>query len=184
MPTGTGFTEKVEAATKPLALRVTPSWEAWEQSDHFSLYRRKVPVLFLHTGLHPDYHRPGDDWWKLEAKGAARIAAATADIVRRIADDDARPEYREKPKRAVLGVNLGDEDDGGGARVGQVIPTLAAANAGLVTGDVIVQADGKKIKSSGDLMSVLGEHRPGDEIEVVYRRAGVETKVKVKLSER
>jgi S1-C subfamily serine protease len=163
---------------------VTPSWEAWEQSDHFSLYRRKVPVLFLHTGLHPDYHRAGDDWWKLEPKGAAKIAAATADLVRRLADDSGRPEFREKPKRAILGVNLGDEADGKGARVGQVFPGLAAANAGVQQGDVIVQADGKPVRNSADLMKILADRKPGDEVALVYRRADAEAKVTVKLSAR
>ncbi|MCE9636074.1 MAG: M28 family peptidase [Planctomycetes bacterium] len=182
--TGTGFAEKVDAAAKAQSLRTTYSWEAWEQSDHFSLYQKKIPVLFLHTGLHPDYHRPADDWWKLEAKGAAKIARAASDIVRALADDDARPEFRTKPARAVLGVSLGDVDGEKGARLDQVFPGLAAASGGLQAGDVIVEADQKPIRSSGDLAKVLADHKPGDEIEVVFRRGGKDAKAKLKLSGR
>jgi hypothetical protein len=183
-PTGSGFMDRVDALAKGHSLRVTHSWDAWEQSDHFSFYRKKVPVLFLHTGLHPDYHRPADDWWKLEAKGAARIARFAADLVRGIADDDARPEFREKPKRPFLGVNLGDADDGAGATLGLVYPGQPAANAGLQRGDVVVEADGKRIRSAGDLTRAIGERRPGDVIDVVFLRGKERITAKLTLGGR
>lgn len=30
-------------------------------SDHHAFYMKNIPVLFFHTGGHPDYHAPGDD---------------------------------------------------------------------------------------------------------------------------
>lgn len=30
-------------------------------SDHHTFYMKNIPVLFFHTGGHPDYHAPGDD---------------------------------------------------------------------------------------------------------------------------
>lgn len=42
-------------------------------SDHHSFYIHQVPVIFLHTGQHDDYHKPTDDADKLKAKEEASI---------------------------------------------------------------------------------------------------------------
>ena len=41
-------------------------------SDHFSFYKKKVPVLFFWTGFHPDYHKPSDTADKINVAGCAR----------------------------------------------------------------------------------------------------------------
>jgi Zn-dependent M28 family amino/carboxypeptidase len=41
-------------------------------SDHTSFYRKNIPVLFFFTGLHSDYHKPGDDFNKLNYTGGYR----------------------------------------------------------------------------------------------------------------
>jgi hypothetical protein len=55
-----------------------------ERSDQWPFLRRGIPAVFLTTGLHPDYHTPGDeagriDFGKLER--IARLAARAAWIV-------------------------------------------------------------------------------------------------------
>ncbi|MBT1688660.1 M20/M25/M40 family metallo-hydrolase [Dawidia soli] len=35
-------------------------------SDQTSFYKKNIPVLFFHTGGHPDYHMPGDDADKVD----------------------------------------------------------------------------------------------------------------------
>ncbi|MVT11495.1 M20/M25/M40 family metallo-hydrolase [Chitinophaga tropicalis] len=42
-------------------------------SDHHNFFMNKVPVIFLHTGPHDDYHKPTDDAPKLKAKEEALI---------------------------------------------------------------------------------------------------------------
>lgn len=42
-------------------------------SDHGSFYAKNLPVLFFHTGGHPDYHMPGDDIGKVDVKAEAAI---------------------------------------------------------------------------------------------------------------
>ncbi len=42
-------------------------------SDHHNFFMSKVPVIFLHTGPHDDYHKPTDDIEKLKAKEEAII---------------------------------------------------------------------------------------------------------------
>lgn len=42
-------------------------------SDHHNFYMSGIPVIFLHTGPHDDYHKPTDDADKLEPKEEALV---------------------------------------------------------------------------------------------------------------
>jgi Zn-dependent M28 family amino/carboxypeptidase len=42
-------------------------------SDHTSFYRKDIPVLFFFTGLHADYHKPTDDFDKINYKGELEV---------------------------------------------------------------------------------------------------------------
>lgn len=50
-------------------------------SDHAPFYRKGVPVLFLHTGSHPHYHRPSDTPEKLNYNGLVSVARLALEIV-------------------------------------------------------------------------------------------------------
>ena len=82
------------------------------------------------------------------------------------------------PPRAVLGINLGPNDDvkGGGVEVVSVSPGGAAERAGLKAGDVLTEINGKALKAEGDesareqLLSEMRKVKPGDSVAVSYRR--------------
>src|SRR5690606_37900697 len=42
-------------------------------SDQTSFYKKDIPVLFFHTGGHPDYHKTGDDAHKIDYKSLKSI---------------------------------------------------------------------------------------------------------------
>ncbi|QDK82275.1 M20/M25/M40 family metallo-hydrolase [Spirosoma sp. KCTC 42546] len=42
-------------------------------SDNAAFYAKQIPVLFFHTGGHPDYHKPSDDPDKIDAKAEEAI---------------------------------------------------------------------------------------------------------------
>lgn len=42
-------------------------------SDNAAFYARQIPVLFFHTGGHPDYHKPTDDSDKIDAAAEEAI---------------------------------------------------------------------------------------------------------------
>jgi Zn-dependent M28 family amino/carboxypeptidase len=42
-------------------------------SDHGSFYAKQIPVLFFHTGGHDDYHKPGDDFEKIDLEAESKI---------------------------------------------------------------------------------------------------------------
>lgn len=50
-------------------------------SDHGSFYAKQVPVLFFHTGGHPDYHMPSDDADKINAEAEAKIIDLEIQII-------------------------------------------------------------------------------------------------------
>jgi hypothetical protein len=181
-PTASGTAEPVAQLAAAQGLRcTTASWEAWEQSDHFTFYRRGVPSLFLHTGLHADYHRPGDKWWKIAAEPEARIARMVADLTREVADSAARPQFAKKPPRPVLGVRLADAD-GGGAKLLEVTPGFGANAAGLLAEDVVTGFNGTKIGSAADLSEAIQATKEGDVVEVSFRRGAEQRTVKVRIA--
>ena len=50
----------------------------------------------------------------------------------------------------------------GGVMINEVRADSPAAKAGLKAGDIIVEADGKEVKSDGDLIRVIAEKKDGD----------------------
>lgn len=181
-PTAIGTAEPVArlAATHGLKC-TTASWEAWEQSDHFAFYLKGVPSLFLHTGLHADYHRPSDKWWKILAEPEARIARMVLDLTRELADSPTRPQFAKKPPRPILGVRLADAE-GGGAKLLEITPGFGANAAGLQAEDVVTRFNGARITSASDLSESIQATKEGDVVEVVFRRGTEEKTVKVRIS--
>lgn len=59
-----------------------------------------------------------------------------------------------------------------------VVPDSPGAKAGLVAGDVIVEADGKKITSTYGLRDALAEKLPGDQVTLkVFKKSSSKTEV-------
>jgi hypothetical protein len=159
-------------------------------SDHFSFYRAKVPVLFLWTGFHPDYHKPSDTADKINVPGMRRIVDFSADVVTDLATAEKPPEYVEGVKtggvlRPSDGPRLGvvpDYDKGGdGLPIAGVSEGGPAAKAGLKEGDRIVELAGKPVKNITAYMELMAAQKKGETIEVVIVRDGKKQTVKVKL---
>lgn len=53
-------------------------------SDHMSFSRHKIPVLFFFSGLHADYHRPTDDWEKIDVERTLEIIRVVQSCLRRL----------------------------------------------------------------------------------------------------
>jgi serine protease Do len=74
-----------------------------------------------------------------------------------------------------------DLTDANGAVVSQVESDSPAAKAGMKTGDVITELDGKKITDASDLQVAVGEMRPGTTIKLGLLRDGKSLTVPVTL---
>ena len=62
-------------------------------SDHTSFTAKQVPVLFFFSGLHADYHRPGDTWEKIDAPGTVKLLALISDIADQLRAEARRPQF-------------------------------------------------------------------------------------------
>jgi hypothetical protein len=174
---GHGLRGRVEEAAAGLGLDLQPHGDPWTPSDHTSFYAAGVPVLFLFTGLHPDYHRPSDTWEKINPAGLATVTAFAARVTAAAAAG-APPLYvRLEPRRR--GPLFGITPDFAaaerpGVRVAGVRGASPAERAGVQPGDVIVRFAGVDVKTLEDLTSALRDRRAGERVEVVVRRDGRE----------
>jgi hypothetical protein len=191
---GRTLREAVREATSAAGVSATLRESPYGPSDHSQFYTAGTPVLFFHTGSHPDYHRPSDTADKIDAVGMAKIAAVGARVGERLAGGP-RPAYvavprpkRERPESSVgarvfLGVSAtGGESDG--LRLSQVVGGSGAEKAGLREGDVLVRFGGTTLNGFDDLLAALKDRKPGDEVRVLYLRDGLEHETMTTLGTR
>ncbi len=164
-------------------------------SDHTSFYRKQIPVLHFFTDLHPDYHKPTDDWDKLNYEGMARIVDMVYDVAVRVANAEQRLTYvrvaPERPRRgqqserAYLGsVPSFGNSDVDGVLLDAVTKGGQAENAGLKAGDIIVKIGNIDIHGLEDLDQALREYKPGQKVKVVVKRKDKELSFEVTLGRR
>jgi Zn-dependent M28 family amino/carboxypeptidase len=150
-------------------------------SDHTSFYYAGIPVLFVFTGLHTDYHKPSDDADKLNYEGQAMVMHYVYDIIAKM-DKEPKPSYRTTKQPAVgkvrFKVTLGIMPDysfqEGGVRVDGVTDNKPAIKAGIKGGDIITQLGKYKINGMQTYMEALGAFKEGDRTEVTIQRDGKE----------
>lgn len=89
------------------------------------------------------------------------------------ADDNEDQPRGRGGSRVRFGVMPGDyEGITPGVLIDEVFPGTTAENAGLRSGDRMIEWNGKKLDSVQDWMPFLAEARAGDKVEIVYLRQG------------
>lgn len=109
---------------------------------------------------------------------AAREVAELSMSMSEYAVPMTRPFIQMTRQRAMLGINLGPrgEELADGVAIVSVSPGGAAESAGLKAGDVLLEIGSKPLKRDGDLsprevlMKEMGEVKPGEKVELRYRR--------------
>lgn len=164
---------------KEYGFTVTKKPDGFGPSDQSSFYGKKIPVLHFFTGTHSDYHRPGDDWEKINSVGMRRVV----DMMERTILDTAKTVDRPKyvaVKSSTTGNRGGNRPYFGsipdfgqetpGYPLMGVSPDSPADKAGLKSGDVIVAIDKKKIGNLSDFDLALRKYKAGDTIAVTVLR--------------
>jgi hypothetical protein len=148
-------------------------------SDHASFYEKKIPALHFFTGAHQDYHRPEDDYEKINVDGIERVSRMVADAALAIAETAARPAYQKTKRPKVAGGRwpyFGSRPDYGyektGVRLSGVAPGSPAERGGLQEGDVMVRFGDADVATVTDFAEVLGRHQAGDQVKIVVERDG------------
>ncbi len=82
-------------------------------------------------------------------------------------------------QRGLLGVTIRDAAGVGtkelsGVLINQVSPGGAADEAGLRQEDVIIAVDDREVKTVSELQELIARHRPGDQVQIKYKRSGDE----------
>ncbi len=105
--------------------------------------------------------------------------AIPANIVKKVVDDIIR--FGE-PQRAFLGVEIREMDEElateagekeiKGVYIARVVENGGAEEAGIKSGDVVLEVNAKPVNSLAQLLEVVGQHRPGEKVSVLILRNG------------
>jgi hypothetical protein len=185
---GEGFEPMLLRANEGLGLDLTLPKQGYAGSDHTPFYTRKVPAVFLFSGVHPDYHKSSDTSDKINFDGLARVVKLAYLMAVELASASEPPAFKAAPssgRRNRRGPKLGIMPDfgfdGSGARIATISPDSPADRAGLEDGDVIVSFDGKPVESMQDLVRLLGATKPGAAVKIEYRRGSQTRETEVRF---
>jgi len=62
-------------------------------SDHACFYNKKVPIAFLHTGMHDHYHTPRDTADKINFSGIEEVAKYGFELTWKIVNSEIKPSF-------------------------------------------------------------------------------------------
>lgn len=148
-------------------------------SDHTSFYNVDVPVLHFFTGQHEDYHKPSDDFDKLNYDGMRTISNYIFEVITDLNDNGklafrkTKNESEETPRFKVgLGVIPDYLFDGKGMRIDGISEDKPAQKAGLEKGDIVVKMGDSSVTDMMSYMKVLSTFKEGDKTTVVVDRNG------------
>ena len=180
-----------QAMTRPLSIATSP--DGFGPSDHSSFYGEGLPVLHFFSNTHVDYHRPSDDWDKVDSDGLGQIVDLVSEVAfdvagvsgsdERIALTPVEPDAalaHGQPSSSTTGGGygpyLGTIPDmvpvDSGLRLTGVREGSPAADAGIRGGDIVVEFAGREVGDIYAYTYALQDHEPGDAVEIVVLRDG------------
>ncbi len=79
-------------------------------------------------------------------------------------------DFENNENRPMLGVSTKASKSSEGAEIERVVPNSPAQKIGLQVGDIITRVNSNNIYSPKDLVDVIGNFKPGTEIEITFER--------------
>lgn len=174
---------------KPAGMNIAVDSSGVGPSDHTSFYLQGIPVLFLFTGTHTDYHKPSDDTERINFAGLKMITQYVFGMANQLSETEKIPFTKTKmtqakavPKYKVsLGVMPSYADTKDGLHIDGVTENRAAHHAGILAGDILTKIGTCEVKEVYSYMECLSKINAGEEHPVTIVRNG-ETKIfKVKF---
>lgn len=151
-------------------------------SDHTSFYRKNIPVLFLFTGIHSDYHKPTDVADKINYSGIWNVLKYVTRVIENT-DKKGKLLFTKTRETAMGGnvnfkVTLGIMPDytfkGIGVRADGITDGRIAQKAGILAGDIILQLGDHKFSDLQTYMETLSKFNKGDATKVKVKRGNKE----------
>jgi len=146
-------------------------------SDHTSFYLKNMPVLFVFTGQHSDYHRPSDDTDKINFAGEVQVLSLVTRIIEsldrqpKLVFQETKVSADNTPRFTVtLGIMPDYTYEGEGLHVDGVTDGKPAAKGGVLKDDVIIELGPTVVKDINDYMKALSTFKKGDSTTVKVRR--------------
>lgn len=94
------------------------------------------------------------------------------------------PRNLRETDRAFLGILMDLEYEGPGVKIRRVQPKTGAEGSGLKDGDVILKVSNQSVNGSFELSAFLQRLKPGENINIDYRRGTIKKNTKVELGGR
>ena len=195
--TAVEWTALLEPAAARAGVAIATKGDGYGPSDHTSFYLKDVPVLHFFTNTHGDYHKPSDDWEKIDSKGLTAVATIVGDVAAAAANSRPRLTLKrgagEPPKPGSgtsrgYGAWLGSVPDftpvERGVKLSGVTKGSPADTAGIRAGDVIVGLGTHDVADLQGMTDALRAHKPGDVVDVQVLRGGERVTLKVTLGSR
>ena len=182
---GTGTSSQFKAMAEQVGeqqqLNVTCTPDGYGPSDHASFVAVDIPVLFLTTGGHMEYHTPDDVPSTLNYDGMQQTLEYSQELISRLASMPETPDYISVPaanmmSHAKFKVTLGLMPDVmgqsriPGLRADIVVAGKPAHAAGIRSGDIIQEIDGKPVNDMNGYMERLSELEPDTTVPVKVLR--------------
>lgn len=188
--TATEFPSLVEELNEQLQFSLIQHTTGYGPSDHQSFYQAGVPVLFFFTGVHRDYHRPSDDFEKINFGGMTRITDMVEAVTARLATSESRPAYAATTKHfeihhqktAYLGVTLSEQANQ--VLLSAIVPNSPAERGGLEPGDRVWRIGDRQIQRVSELLEIVRNQSPGDQLELQIMRGDNAINIDVTLEAR
>jgi aminopeptidase YwaD len=184
---GTGTSKEADSLIRlsnvPYGFKLKTSPEGSGPSDHSSFYGKNIPVFFITTGAHEDYHTPEDDADRINYAGLKAVSDLAFRLLLHIDEEPGKLTFREAGPRETptarsrFKVTLGfmpdfSTTDIEGVRVDFVTKGKAAERGGIKNGDIITAIDGMAIKNIYDYMYRLSKLSKNQIISVELLRNG------------
>lgn len=178
---GTGTSPVWEPALKNVAkgsLSIKTDSAGVGPSDHTSFYLKDIPVLHFFTGSHSDYHKPSDDFDKINYAGEKEVLELIVNLIDKLNTEPKLAFLKTKNKsmssarsfKVTLGVMPSYTSTEEGLKVDGVSEGKPAQKAGLQAGDLIIQIGEYPIKNIEAYMEVLTKFEKGQSTEVKVKR--------------
>jgi membrane-associated protease RseP (regulator of RpoE activity) len=166
-----------EASNEDFDFELVKPSQGFAGSDHLPFNLRRVPNMFIHTGLNSVYHTPEDDFEAINCAGALKVIDFSERVVDGLASLEKIPSFGT-PRPIRLGVLLDDNNDV--VTIEGVTPNSIAEKAGLQKGDIILEFGGEKVTKRRSV-NLLIRRDSGKKVKLKLKRGDAEINLNVEL---